>query len=69
MDMDSASIVIESIVATKETSSKFTPHSIQGSHLVQESPKSAHEESYVYMPPDVGLTECLKLRNFFGPDK
>jgi hypothetical protein len=20
------------------------------------------------MPPDVGLTECLKLRNFFDPD-
>jgi len=30
-----------------------------------ESPHSSNEESYVYMSPDVGLTECLKLRNFF----
>jgi membrane protein Man1 len=35
----------------------------------QESPHNINEESYVYMPSDVGLTECLKLRNFFGPDK
>ncbi|CAF1236453.1 unnamed protein product [Adineta steineri] len=33
-----------------------------------ESPHSSNEESYVYMPADVGLTECLKLRNFFDPD-
>lgn len=32
-----------------------------------ESPSNTHEESYVYMPPDVGLTQCLKLRNFFDP--
>jgi len=33
-----------------------------------ESPANSDEESYVYKPPDVGLTECLKLRNFFDPD-
>jgi len=33
-----------------------------------ESPKTSNEESYVYMSTDVGLTECLKLRNFFDPD-
>lgn len=33
-----------------------------------ESPANTHEESYVYMPPDVGLTQCLKLRNFFDPN-
>ncbi|CAF3684355.1 unnamed protein product [Rotaria sordida] len=33
-----------------------------------ESPHNSNEESYVYMPPDVGLTECLKLRNFFDPN-
>ncbi|CAF2015825.1 unnamed protein product [Rotaria magnacalcarata] len=33
-----------------------------------ESPKSSNEDSYVYMPPDVGLTDCLKLRNFFDPN-
>ncbi|CAF0969195.1 unnamed protein product [Rotaria sp. Silwood1] len=32
-----------------------------------ESPHSSNEESYVFMPPDIGLTECLKLRNFFDP--
>ncbi|CAF4422810.1 unnamed protein product [Rotaria sp. Silwood2] len=32
-----------------------------------ESPHSSNEETYVYTPPDVGLTECLKLRNFFDP--
>lgn len=34
----------------------------------QESPESSNEESHVYMPADVGLTPCLKLRNFFDPD-
>lgn len=34
----------------------------------QESPESSNEESHVYMPTDVGLTPCLKLRNFFDPD-
>ncbi|UJR10065.1 hypothetical protein I4U23_014287 [Adineta vaga] len=33
-----------------------------------ESPTSSTEDSYVYMPPDIGLTQCLKLRNFFDPD-
>ena len=33
------------------------------------SPKKSNEEKFVYTPADVGLTECLKLRNFFGSDK
>ncbi|CAF0861158.1 unnamed protein product [Adineta ricciae] len=33
-----------------------------------ESPHGTNEDSYVYMPPDVGLTQCLKLRNFFDSD-
>ena len=45
----------------------FLP-SILSPNSFQESPDSANEESYVYMPPDVGLTPCLKLRSFFDPD-
>lgn len=33
-----------------------------------ESPTKSNEESYVYVPTDVGLTECLKLRNFFDSE-
>ncbi|CAF0773961.1 unnamed protein product [Didymodactylos carnosus] len=47
--------------------SPTTKQKEQQRSMISDSPKKTggENDSYIYMPNDIGLTECLKLRNFF----